>query len=73
MWKVFFPPTFSSGIISLTLIVRQGVLPFPRFWASTRPFGTPLGPFFVKWAMTLLMILAPPAGDVFNFSNVGPY
>lgn len=51
---------------------RQGVLPFPRFWASTRPFGTPLGPFFVKWAMTLLMILAPPAGDVFNFSNVGP-
>ncbi|KAL1410513.1 hypothetical protein Q8F55_004526 [Vanrija albida] len=25
-------------------IGRQGLLPFPRFWVSTRPFGTPLGP-----------------------------
>ncbi|EPE28870.1 hypothetical protein GLAREA_00028 [Glarea lozoyensis ATCC 20868] len=46
---------------------RQGVLPYPRFWASTRPFGTPTGPYFVKWALTILMILAPPAGDAFNF------
>ncbi|KAF4634698.1 hypothetical protein G7Y89_g3408 [Cudoniella acicularis] len=46
---------------------RQGVLPYPRFWASTRPFGTPTGPYFVKWALTVLMILAPPAGDAFNF------
>ncbi|KAF9240524.1 hypothetical protein LCP9604111_8699 [Penicillium roqueforti] len=46
---------------------RQGVLPFTSFWTSTRPFGTPLGPYFVKWAFTVLMILAPPAGDAFNF------
>lgn len=46
---------------------RQGVLPFPRFWATTRPFGTPIGPYFVKWFMTVIMILAPPAGDAFNF------
>ncbi|KAH8890353.1 amino acid transporter [Thozetella sp. PMI_491] len=46
---------------------RQGVLPWPRFWASTRPFGTPLGPYLFKWAITVIMILAPPAGDVFNF------
>ncbi|KAH6633472.1 amino acid permease-domain-containing protein [Boeremia exigua] len=46
---------------------RQGVLPYPRFWASTRPFGTPLGPYFVKWLLTAVMILAPPAGDAFNF------
>ncbi|XPS81088.1 hypothetical protein M3J09_013031 [Ascochyta lentis] len=46
---------------------RQGVLPFPRFWASTRPFGTPLGPYFVKWLLTMIMIVAPPAGDAFNF------
>ncbi|KAL9065208.1 MAG: hypothetical protein Q9157_007551 [Trypethelium eluteriae] len=39
-----------------------------RFWASTKPFGTPFGPYFVKWALTLLMILAPPAGDAFNFA-----
>ncbi|KAI4746120.1 amino acid transporter [Aureobasidium sp. EXF-12298] len=47
---------------------RQGVLPFPKFWASTRPFGTPIGPYFVKWAVTIIMILAPPAGDAFNFT-----
>ncbi|KAE8135446.1 amino acid permease-domain-containing protein [Aspergillus pseudotamarii] len=46
---------------------RQGVLPWPRFWTSTRPFGTPLGPYLVQWAITVIMILAPPAGDAFNF------
>ncbi|CAM1507857.1 Fc.00g047050.m01.CDS01 [Cosmosporella sp. VM-42] len=46
---------------------RQGVLPFPRFWASTRPFGTALGPYIAKWVITIIMILAPPAGDAFNF------
>ncbi|KAF7159607.1 hypothetical protein CNMCM5623_004987 [Aspergillus felis] len=46
---------------------RQGVLPFTKLWTSTRPFGTPLGPYAVKWALTVLMILAPPAGDAFNF------
>lgn len=46
---------------------RQGVLPFPKVWASTRPFGTPLAPYILKWGLTVLMILAPPAGDAFNF------
>ncbi|KAH8432677.1 high affinity methionine permease [Aspergillus melleus] len=46
---------------------RQGVLPFTRFWTSTRPFGTPLGPYTLKWGLTVIMILAPPAGDAFNF------
>lgn len=46
---------------------RQGVLPFVKFWVSTRPFGTPLGPILLKWGMTVLMIAAPPAGDAFNF------
>ncbi|CAK7234978.1 hypothetical protein SCUCBS95973_009114 [Sporothrix curviconia] len=46
---------------------RQGVLPFPRFWSSTRPFGTPLAPYGVAYGLTIIMILAPPAGDAFNF------
>ncbi|KAK8169961.1 amino acid transporter-like protein [Phyllosticta citrichinensis] len=48
-------------------IGRQGMLPWTSFWVSTKPFGTPLGPYLLKWAMTVLMILAPPAGDAFNF------
>ncbi|PPR03676.1 hypothetical protein CVT24_007797 [Panaeolus cyanescens] len=46
---------------------RQGVLPYPRFWASTRPFNTPLGPYLLKWILTVIVIIAPPAGDAFNF------
>lgn len=46
---------------------RQGVLPFPRIWASTHPFGTPLGPYLIKYALNMILILALPAGDIFNF------
>lgn len=48
-------------------IGRQGVLPGTNFWVSTKPFGTPIGPYVLKWAMTFLMIVAPPAGDAFTF------
>ena len=48
---------------------RQGVLPWPKFWVSTKPFGTPLGPYVVKWVLTVVLILAPPAGDAFNFTT----
>ncbi|KAH7127942.1 high-affinity methionine permease [Dactylonectria estremocensis] len=48
-------------------IGRQGVLPFTDFWVSTRPFGTPIGPYLLKWLFTFIMIVAPPAGDAFSF------
>jgi len=46
---------------------RQGVLPWPRLWGSTKPFGTPLAAYGLKWGLTVLMIIAPPAGEAFNF------
>ncbi|KKA28238.1 hypothetical protein TD95_002430 [Thielaviopsis punctulata] len=48
-------------------IGRQGVLPWTEFWVSTKPFGTPLGPYLLKWTTTFIMIVAPPAGDAFTF------
>lgn len=48
-------------------IGRQGVLPWTGFWIGTRPFGTPIGPYALKWVMTFIMIVAPPAGDAFQF------
>jgi amino acid transporter len=48
-------------------IARQGVLPWTEFWVSTKPFGTPLGPYLLKWVFTIIMIVAPPAGDAFQF------
>ncbi|KAA8573519.1 hypothetical protein EYC84_005104 [Monilinia fructicola] len=60
-----------SVIIGSSRIIRecgrQGVLPYPRMWASTRPFGTPLAAYGLKWGLTVIMILAPPSGDAFNF------
>lgn len=53
-------------------IGRQGVLPFTEFWVSTRPFGTPIGPYLLKWAFTFIMIVAPPAGDAFQFGKSSP-
>lgn len=53
-------------------IGRQGVLPYPKFWVTTKPFGTPIGPYVLKWAMTVLMIVAPPAGDAFDFGAYEP-
>ncbi|KAH6886500.1 high affinity methionine permease [Thelonectria olida] len=53
---------------------RQGVLPWTNFWVSTKPFGTPIGPYFVVWFLTILMILAVPTGDAFNFvSDLGVF
>jgi len=46
---------------------RQGVIPWPHIWASTKPFGTPLLPILLKWALTCIVILALPFGDAFNF------
>ncbi|KAJ5127473.1 amino acid permease-domain-containing protein [Penicillium atrosanguineum] len=46
---------------------RQGLLPWPKFWTSTRPFGTPLGSYLVQYVITVIMVIGPPAGDAFNF------
>jgi amino acid transporter len=46
---------------------RQGVLPWTKFWVSTQPFGTPLGPYAVIWGLAALMVVAVPAGDAFTF------
>jgi hypothetical protein len=72
MWQVrriltiFSPQNLK---MSFNNVIRQGVLPWTNFWTSTRPFGTPIGPYAVKWGLTIIMILAPPAGDAFNFGT----
>ncbi|KAH9987318.1 amino acid permease-domain-containing protein [Russula compacta] len=48
-------------------VARQGLFPYPIFFASTRPFGTPLGPVALKYVLTVLVISILPARDAFNF------
>jgi len=61
----------SSQIIGqarvLREVARQGLLPSPTFFASTRPFGTPLGPVALIYTLTALIISVLPARDAFNF------
>ncbi|KAK7437219.1 methionine permease [Stygiomarasmius scandens] len=45
---------------------REGVLPWSKFWASNKPFNSPLAGLTLQWAVTLI-ILAPPGGDAYNF------
>ncbi|OAX31673.1 amino acid transporter [Rhizopogon vinicolor AM-OR11-026] len=55
-------------------VARQGLLPYPRFFASTKPFGTPLAPVGLKYLLTVLPIVALPAQDAFNFIvDMGSY
>ncbi|VEU23048.1 DEKNAAC104238 [Brettanomyces naardenensis] len=53
---------------------RQGVLPYPRLWSSVKPFGTPLFPIFVTFLVNLIVLVAPPPGDAYNFVvDMGSY
>ncbi|CCH42586.1 Y+L amino acid transporter [Wickerhamomyces ciferrii] len=67
-------PAVISHSRSLRECGRQGVLPFKSFWVSTKPFGTPLGPILVTWIVNTIVMLAPPAGDAYNFViDLGSY
>ena len=57
---------FSQGRLVQEL-GREGILPFSRFWASNRPFNAPLAGLFEHWLITAITVLAPPAGDAYNF------
>ncbi|KAH8822955.1 high-affinity methionine permease [Flagelloscypha sp. PMI_526] len=47
-------------------VARQGIFPFARFFSSTKPFGTPAAPMLLKFILTTIVIVGPPAGDAFN-------
>ncbi|KKA31084.1 hypothetical protein TD95_001795 [Thielaviopsis punctulata] len=46
---------------------REGVLPFSKLWASNRPFNAPLAGLFEHWLVSVIIMLAPPPGDAYNF------
>ncbi|KAJ8580463.1 amino acid transporter [Rhizopogon salebrosus TDB-379] len=55
-------------------IARQGLLPCPGFFASTRPFGSPLAPVGLIYLLTVSALVALPAQDAFNFMvDLGSY
>ncbi|AOA62715.1 High affinity methionine permease [Komagataella phaffii CBS 7435] len=57
---------FSQGRI-VQQLGREGVLPFSSFFASQRPFNSPFTGLFEHWVICVITIVAPPAGDAYNF------
>ncbi|TVY27277.1 High-affinity methionine permease [Lachnellula hyalina] len=46
---------------------REGILPFSRIWASNKPFNAPFMGLFEHWVVSVVIMLAPPPGDAYNF------
>ncbi|CCK70153.1 uncharacterized protein KNAG_0D04070 [Huiozyma naganishii CBS 8797] len=57
---------FSQGRI-IQQLGREGVLPFSKFFASSKPFNSPVVGLFQHFIVCLVTILAPPPGDAYNF------
>lgn len=57
---------FSQGRI-IQQLGREGVLPFSRFFATSKPFNSPFVGLFQHWVICIITILAPPPGDAYNF------
>ncbi|EEP77623.1 conserved hypothetical protein [Uncinocarpus reesii 1704] len=57
---------FSQGRI-VQALGREGVLPFSWFWASNRPFNSPAAGLFEHYLISVVVMLAPPPGDAYNF------
>ncbi|CAI0642235.1 unnamed protein product [Colletotrichum noveboracense] len=48
-------------------LAKEGLLPFSRFWASNKPFNAPAASLFLHWIVTVIVLVAPPAGPAYNF------
>ncbi|KAI9730951.1 MAG: hypothetical protein M1818_008026 [Claussenomyces sp. TS43310] len=57
---------FSQGRL-VQEIGRAGIVPFSRLWASNKPFNTPFMGLFEHWLVSVIIMLAPPPGDAYNF------
>lgn len=55
---------FSQGRI-IQQLGREGVLPFSNFFASSKPFNSPMVGLFQHFIVCTVTILAPPPGDAY--------
>ncbi|KAL1851095.1 hypothetical protein Daus18300_012642 [Diaporthe australafricana] len=48
-------------------LAKEGMLPFSKFWASNKPSNAPAASLFLHWLITVIILVAPPAGPAYNF------
>jgi amino acid transporter len=58
--------TFAQARVNQEL-AKEGVVPFPSFWASTWPFGSPSAGLLLHFIPSFIVIVAIPFGDAYDF------
>ena len=58
--------TFAQARVNQEL-AKEGVIPFPKFWASSWPRGAPGAGLLLHWIPSFIIIVAIPFGDAYNF------
>lgn len=58
--------TFAQSRVNQEL-AKEGVIPFPKFWASSWPFGSPSAGLLLHFIPSFIVIVAIPFGDAYNF------
>ncbi|OKL62164.1 hypothetical protein UA08_02162 [Talaromyces atroroseus] len=48
-------------------LAKEGVIPFPKFWASSWPFGSPSAGLLLHFIPSFIVIVAIPFGDAYDF------
>lgn len=53
---------------------KDGLLPFSNFWKSSSQWNTPAAGLFLHWIVSVLVIIVPPPGEIYNFLvDIGGY
>ncbi|CAK3910848.1 high affinity methionine permease [Lecanosticta acicola] len=58
--------TFAQARVNQEL-AKEGIIPFPKFWASNWPRGAPGAGLLLHWIPSFIIIVAIPFGDAYNF------
>ncbi|KAJ6031004.1 hypothetical protein N7540_001736 [Penicillium herquei] len=58
--------TFAQARVNQEL-AKEGVIPFPKFWASNWPFKSPSAGLLLHFIPSFIVIVAIPFGDAYDF------
>lgn len=56
--------TFAQARINQEL-AKEGVIPWPKLWASNWPYRSPFGSLVLHFIPSALIIVAPPPGELY--------
>ncbi|KAH8689909.1 high affinity methionine permease [Talaromyces proteolyticus] len=58
--------TFAQSRVNQEL-AKEGVIPFPKFWASSWPFGSPSSGLLLHFIPSFIILIAIPFNDAYSF------